>query len=248
MLKIVLVRPKYPRNIGMVARAIANYGDYNLILINPQCELDVEAHEGAARGQEPLENVEIYDTWEKFYDREPEGLRIAFTRRTGKRRESEEFSETLKNEPDLISANNKRWVYLIFGPEDHGLADEDLDFVHRILHFEMPGKVKSLNLSHAVLTALTLLHTHKVSLQAKEDLIEEPFYFPEKTLKKWLETLNFDLTTHRRVNAYTVLRNMLLKSVPNTKELHILEAALQQTIRKLKEKRTLKKDNLDLHL
>ena len=56
-LRVVLVRPKYSRNVGMVARAMANYGLKHLILIEPQCEINMDAHEGAAGGQGPLQKL-----------------------------------------------------------------------------------------------------------------------------------------------------------------------------------------------
>lgn len=87
-LRIVLVRPKYPRNIGMVARAMSNYGAKQLILIEPRCELDEEAREGAAHAQAQLQKAMIYPHWQRFYEWEPEGIRIAFSARDGKRRET----------------------------------------------------------------------------------------------------------------------------------------------------------------
>lgn len=57
---------------------------------------------------------------------------------------------------------------------------------------------------------------------------------PEKSLYDWIEILGFDLTK-RRVNAYTVMKRILLHNVPTSKELRIFEVVVQQTIRKLKE-------------
>ena len=64
----------------------------------------------------------------------------------------------------------------------------------------------------------------------------EKFFFPDQTLKRWLESLNIDLSSHEKVNSYTVLRKLLLKGFPTSKELHMLETVLQQTIRKLKDR------------
>lgn len=80
-IRVVLVRPKYPRNIGMVARAMSNYGLTHLIIIEPQCTLNSEANEGAANAQDILRSAIIYPHWQRFYDWEPEGIRIAFSAR-----------------------------------------------------------------------------------------------------------------------------------------------------------------------
>lgn len=242
-IRIVLVRPKYPRNIGMVARAMANYGLKHLILIEPQCQLDIEANEGAANAQDVLKAATIYPHWQRFYDWEHEGIRIAFSARDGRRRETFDFSETLATDFDLKEAMSTKTTYLIFGPEDHGLAESDLDYVHRIFQMKLPGKNQSLNLSHAVLHALCLMHSQ---MQEKQPSVQEPkesFFFPDQTLKKWLETLNVDIETHQRVNAYTVIKRLMLKGLPNPKELRMLEIVLQQTIRKLKERSDKKSDS-----
>lgn len=235
-IRIVLVRSKYPRNIGMVARAMSNYGLRHLILIEPHCELNFEANEGAAHAQDILKSAIIYPHWQRFYDWEHEGIRIAFSARDGRRRETFDFNESLKMDEDLQSALGTKNTYLIFGPEDHGLAESDLDYVHRIFQMKMPGPNQSLNLSHAVINVLCTLHVQSRSHTLSQENAKESFFFPDQTLRKWLETLNVDLETHQRVNAYTVLKRLMLKSFPNTKELKVLETVLQQTIRKLKER------------
>ena len=236
-IRIVLVRPKYPRNIGMVARAMSNYGLKHLILIEPQCELTIEANEGAANAQDVLKAATIYPHWQRFYDWEHEGIRIAFSARDGKRRESFDFATSLAMDPDLRPALSSKATYLIFGPEDHGLADSDLDYVHRIFLMKLPGTNQSLNLSHAVLNALCILHaTLDTNLSLPLEDEKEKFFFPDQTLRKWLETLNLDLETHQRVNAYTVIKRLMLKGFPSTKELRMVETVLQQTIRKLRER------------
>ncbi len=237
-LRVVLVRPKYPRNIGMVARAMSHYDLKHLILIEPRCELDEEAREGAAHAQSILSQTIIYPHWQRFYDWEHEGIRIAFSARDGQNRETFDFANSLRADADFLSEIKGKNVYLIFGPEDHGLAEADLDFVHRVFRMCVPGKNQSMNLSHAVMTALTLMH--QTVYQNTENAAapeKESFFFPDQTLKKWLETLNVDITQHQKVNAYTVLKKLVLKSFPTPKELHMLETVLQQTIRKLKEKK-----------
>ncbi|MBY0383624.1 RNA methyltransferase [bacterium] len=235
-LRIVLVRPKYARNVGMAARAMSNYGAEQLILIEPRCALDQEAREGASHAQTQIQKAMIYPHWQRFYDWEPEGIRIAFSARDGKRREAFDFASTLKHDPLIKKEIFEKPTYLIFGPEDHGLADSDLDFVHRVFQIKLPGENPSMNLSHAVMSVLTLLHqstdpTLPIPLSKEE---REKFFFPDQTLKRWLEALNIDISLHEKVNSYTVLKRLLLKGIPTTKELQMLETVLQQTIRKLK--------------
>ena len=236
-LRIVLVRPKYARNVGMVARAMSNFGAEQLILIEPRCELDQEAREGAAHAELQIQKCQIYPHWQRFYDWEQEGIRIAFSARDGKRREAFDFSSSLKLDTELRQQIAEKPTYLIFGPEDHGLAESDLDFVHRVYQMKMPGENQSMNLSHAVLNALTLFYQSSDAALATAPKEErEKFYFPEQTIKRWLEALSIDISLHERVNSYTVLKRLLLKGFPTAKELQMLETVLQQTIRKLKDR------------
>ncbi len=229
-LRVVLVASKYPRNVGMVSRILCNFAVEQLILVAPQCELNEEAKQGAAQGQRPLQNVQIYPSWSEFIEQEPEGLRIAFSRRQGKRRPSMPLDRLLED-PIL---NVDRPTYLIFGAEDHGLAAEDLDLVHRLAHFSLPGDLQSMNLSHSVLVALQSFH-QKFGLNKLEEFNEEPIKDPEAALRLWLEALDFDLDSQPRWNMLTMLKQLILRAAPSNDELHKLEMVIQQTVRKLKD-------------
>ncbi len=218
---VILVRPIYPRNIGMVARAMNNFGHNKLIIIAPQCELDVDARQGAAQGQEPLRNAVIYHDWEEYARNEPDGTRIAFSRRSGRRRPSEPFAEILK----WPALTDGRPVSLMFGAEDHGMSREDLMWAHRTATLDIPGPLKSLNLSHAVLLALSQLPR---DIPAPDTIVE--IQTPDKIIRQWLETLEFDLST-KNWNAFFALRQMIMKASPNEREMELFTAVLEQTIR-----------------
>ena len=83
---VVLVRPMYPRNIGMCARSMANMGTGRLVLIAPQCELDYDAQQGATHAQEILKEAKTYKSLDAFYNEEGEGVRIALSGRAGELR------------------------------------------------------------------------------------------------------------------------------------------------------------------
>jgi len=232
---IVLVRPKYPRNVGMVSRIMENFGLEKLILIAPRCEMDEEAREGAAQGQAPLRNVKIYSDWSEFLQKEPDGPRLAFSRRSGRRRQSFPLTE-LKNWSPLTDGTN---VSLIFGTEDHGLSTEDLEFAHRISYFEIPGALKSMNLSHAVVFALSQLMDviadgKPTQPSGTSDKTLGAVALPDQALKAWLTGLDFDLT-QERWNAHIALRKLLMKAAPTLKEVTLLESVIQQTLRRLHE-------------
>lgn len=224
---VILVRPKYPRNIGMVSRAMCNFGHERLILIDPLCELDRQASKGAAEGQQPLRHCVTYKSWEEYASNEADGPRIAYSRRVGKHRPAFDINELESWSP----ISDGRPVSLIFGTEDHGLSREDLQWAHRTCTLEIPGPVKSVNLSHAVCLALSQLP----KLQTPETPPEpERIETPDEALKQWLTELNFDISS-KNWNAFYAMRQMIMKANPTQSELALFHSIVQQTLRRLKE-------------
>ena len=52
---------------------------------------------------------------------------------------------------DLIDISQKNRVAVLFGPEDFGLANDELKLCHALVEIPTAGELKSLNLSHAVM-------------------------------------------------------------------------------------------------
>ncbi len=253
-IKIVLAKTLYDRNIGSTSRVMDNMGISELILVAPQCEITYEAQLAAATGQTALQNRKVYLNWNEFYKNEPEGIRIAFTARDGRGRMVKNFDSQLKlflekhqqnlASDDLAQANSAaqgNTLYLIFGPEDAGLAAEDLENSNYCVSLPTFGDNSSYNLSHAVLLALFILRqniggqrTTLEGAQIKNAKDLPPMTLVGETLKEWLTLMGLDLESHHKINAYTVIHRMLLQNTPTQKEYHMLETMLQQTIRKLK--------------
>ncbi len=239
-LSIVLVRPIYPRNIGMCARALANMGGGDVICIAPQCELDNQMKEGAAGAQNQLKQLRTYESLQAFFEAEPDGLRLAMSARDLRSVPAKNLDVYFKEILERPQINFDH-IYLIFGPEDHGLAIADLDLVHHTCRLPTYGEFTSLNLSHAVLLATYLFSSHfknqpvKAAESVAPTLSRRPALFPQKSIQTWLEVLGFNLD-HKYVSAEKTLNRILLENEPSYEELKVLEAILQQTIRKLKAK------------
>jgi tRNA/rRNA methyltransferase len=252
-IRVVLVRTIYDSNIGASSRAMANMGIENLILIDPKTDITLKAQQAAATAQSALQNRKVYNSWKDFFKSEAEGIRICFTARDGKGRQVQDFQSTLnwlKDEHPLFknkaSETTAVPIYMIFGPEDWGLSAEDLELTHFACSIPTFGDNTSLNLAQAVLLALFILRStwggQRSQLEGQQPARANKGeqVFPEKALKTWIEEMGFDVD-NRRINAFSVLRRMLLQNVPNTKELKILEIVLYQGIRKLREYNQLRK-------
>lgn len=256
-ISVVLVRTLYDSNIGATSRAMANMGFHRLILINPACEISEAAHKAAATGQAALQNRTVYPDWQSFYASEPNSIRIALTARDGRGRAVEDLGETLKNisqsqfvtdlQNESDGSTDELNIHLIFGPEDWGLAHEDLNLVHYACSIPTYSENPSLNLAQAALLALficrQILGGDRTVLMGEIRGTRTPVQevFPEQSLKTWLQEMGFDLDKPK-MNVYLAMKRILLHNIPTPKELAILETVLQQSIRKLREYNKLRKE------
>ena len=256
-LRVVLVRTIYERNIGATSRAMANMGFQKLILIEPKCEITIEAHQAAANGQLGLQNHIVYSSWKEFYAAEPNSLRISLTARDGRGRVARDLAETLSDLNQTspffqVSLDKSVVVHLIFGPEDWGLSSDDIALTNFCCSIPTYGDNTSLNLAQAVLLALFIVRQtwggEKAKLEGQQPERKKsiegeafPAVFPAETLRLWLQEMGFDLSA-RKMNVYTVLKRMLLQNTPTPKEYMMLETVLQQSLRKLSEYNQLRKE------
>lgn len=233
---VVLVRTDYARNVGAAARAMANMGADRLILIDPRCELDENAKQMAAGAQGHLARAQIYPNWEDFYAAEGQGIRLGMTRRSGKKRKTLSLPQAFEElSPDSKALGH---LYLVFGPEASGLDASDLAYMNFSCHLPIQGEFESMNLAQAVLLALFLARQRfPLSDRPTEDVAASvaprPFEFPDAILKDWLKSIGFDISA-RKASAYLTVRRLLLQNQPTRHEAQVLEAVLQQTVRKLK--------------
>ncbi len=147
-IRIVLVEPAGSLNVGSVARVMKNMGLSYLVLVNPDCDhLGTEARQMAVHAVDVLERSRVVTTL-------PDGLRgcrraIAATGRP--------WSPTITLEdprdalPWLLEpAAESDSMALIFGPEDRGLSNEELNYAHRFVYIPSNPNYPSLNLAQAV--------------------------------------------------------------------------------------------------
>jgi len=247
----VLVRPLYAGNIGQAVRATANMGFGQVLIIDPQCEIDKLARQGAAGAQDALNEVKISNSWKDFNETYPSSFRIGLTRRIGKHRKLFPFEDGVSNYFEGLNSREdlpkqRKEIFLIFGPEDHGLASEDLDSVNICCHLPLYGEFKSLNLAQAVLLSQHITHniyfkkylsSFTVSSEKKEhgDIVEDIVkteFFPDKALLGWLKTLGFRIDPDK-LNAFDTIKKMILRGFPSAKELGTFEKALMQSQKKI---------------
>lgn len=219
---------------------MANMGLDRLALIGPACDhLSEEGKQGAVHAQAILQNAVLYPSQSEFLKAEGAGLRIALSGRDGNLHNPENLDTVLvriAHDQDHIAHDASLPIHLIFGPEDDGLSNEDMALAHHVCRLPTFGEITSLNLSHAVLLAAYIARTAFTSTTLESEPNRSAAYYPEESIKRWLEALGFDLSAPR-VSIEKTLNRIFLSRAASESELRILDSVLHQTIRKLKKTR-----------
>lgn len=144
-IKIVLVEPAGALNVGSVARIMKNMGLEQLVLVNPHCDPSSdEARRMAVHAADILEQAVTVGSL-------PEALSgcqraIATTARSRSRNLPTDLEDPRQALPWLL----ERPSALIFGPEDRGLNNEELNYAQRFVKIASSSSYPSLNLAQSV--------------------------------------------------------------------------------------------------
>lgn len=175
-LAIVLVNTSHPGNIGAAARAMKNMGLNQLILVDPEDFPSGAATARAAWAVDVLENARVVSTLEEAVA--DCGLIIGTSARSRKlpwpMLEPEACAERVLYE----HTTNK--VALVFGREDSGLNNEELQLCHYHVQVPTSPECPSLNLSAAVMVL-----SYEIAKRARQDkaaarLSEDHFWDQER--------------------------------------------------------------------
>jgi tRNA/rRNA methyltransferase len=146
---IILVEPQLAENIGMVARAMANFGLSELRLVSPRNGWPKKgAHSAASGAVHVLEGARLYDTArEAIAD-----LNYVFATTA---RERGQMKRVFAPEAAMREAQGRigegQGVGILFGRERTGLENDEVSLADSIITFPVDPKFSSLNLAQAVL-------------------------------------------------------------------------------------------------
>lgn len=145
LIRIVLVEPAGPLNVGSVARVMKNMGLRQLVLVNPHCDPQgPEARQMAVHGGDLLDQVQIVPD----LPRALVGCDRAIATSGRVRKAATILEPPAQVLPWLLMGD--RPAALIFGPEDRGLNNEELNYAQRFLGIPADPAYSSLNLAQAV--------------------------------------------------------------------------------------------------
>ena len=238
---IILVEPQLAENIGMVARAMANFGLSELRLVSPRNGWPKKgAHSAASGAVHVLEAARLYDTArEAIAD-----LNYVFATTA---RERGQMKRVFAPEAAVREAQGRigegQGVGILFGRERTGLENDEVSLADSIVTFPVDPKFSSLNLAQAVL--LVSYEWHKLatggalpfsgeirSPPARREMLTSFFDY----LEAELEAVNFYPEDKKPIMARN-MRDIFHRLAMTEQEVHTLRGA----IRALAEGRRLRK-------
>lgn len=179
----VLIEPKEPGNVGASARALKNMGFRNLVIIGRNELLTEKSRWMACNAVDILRSASFYeDLWSSIRDK---NLVVGTSRRLGKRRGPILPLEGGAKRIRSMASENR--VAILFGREDRGLYNEEVERCGFLITIPANRSAPSLNLSQAVmLVAYELSRETSVMetpLLVKQEELEILYGRIEKVLK-----------------------------------------------------------------
>ncbi len=156
---IILVRPKYPENIGASARIACNFGIENLIVVadkQPDQErmLKMATHKAAHL----IHDLQFFTETRTAV--KPYHFIIGTTARQGRHRVLEQTPHEVMS--DLAPLAEGSRIGLMFGPENSGLTNEDLDLC------QFTSTIPTVDFSSLNLAQAVAIHCYELSMALRQ--------------------------------------------------------------------------------
>ena len=162
-LRVVLVSPRNPLNIGAAARAMSNFGVFELRLVNPYKVAYLEAKSAVKSSQILLDSREFETVAEAVAD----CSLIVGTTSIGNRLLEHPLRRLEAGGKMIARAEGP--VALLFGSEKFGLANEDMSHCHWLMRIPTREEHGSMNLGQAVAVCLYEIMRNPAAVREKPE-------------------------------------------------------------------------------
>ena len=245
---IILVEPQLGENIGMVARAMANFGLSELRLVNPRDGWPSEkARSAASRADHVIDNVVVFESLEAAI----EDLHFVMAT-TARPRDmikpvlAPEEACKLTHQREAIDKKTG----LLFGRERWGLENHEIAFADEIVTFPVNPAFASLNIAQAVL--LMSYEWMRQSEHVSETGFEAPSTAPAKReavnsllnhLEQALEDANYFYPPEKADRMRMTVRSLFVNAKLQDPEIQAMHGIIAALERRWHKKQALKQEN-----
>ncbi|HGS4620178.1 TPA: tRNA (cytosine(32)/uridine(32)-2'-O)-methyltransferase TrmJ [Vibrio cholerae] len=227
--KVVLVGTTHSGNIGSAARAMKVMGLSQMVLVDPQCQVDAQAIALAAGASEIALNAQIYPTLEAAVA--DCGLVVGTSARS--RTLEWPMLEPRECGEKLISEANQHSVAMVFGRERTGLTNDELQLCHYHVCVPANPEYSSLNLAMAVqLLSYEVRMAYLALPQSSQSSTLQEEYPRHQELERFYAHLEQVIMQTEFISAQqpgqvmNKLRRMFTRARPEAQEINILRGIL----------------------
>ena len=226
-IRIVLVEPSHPGNIGAVARAMKNMGLEQLVLVSPRQFPHSEALARASGADDVLANAHVVATVTEAIA--GCGFIAATTSRT--RDQYFRVADVREAAARLLLESRRGPAAVLFGSERAGLTNEQLEAAHLLIRIPASDSYPSLNLAMAVqIVSYELFRARGIEVDTAPaagplaDPVEmERLY---EHLAQVLEEIDFRDRTQGGTHLMARLRRLFQRAALDRNEVNILRGIL----------------------
>jgi tRNA (cytidine32/uridine32-2'-O)-methyltransferase len=230
-IRIVLVEPSHPGNIGAVARAMMNMDLRQLVLVRPREFPHPEATARAAGAEVVLAGARVVDTLDAAI------ADCGFVAATTSRNRDQNYRVLDVQEAAVraVAESRRAPVALLFGAERTGLMNEHLEASHVLLRIPASRDYASLNLAMAVqLVSYEIFRARGAcgNAGASRELADAPLANPPQMqqlyahLEQVLQEIDFKDRTKAGTHLMSRIRRFLQRAELDLNEVNILRGIL----------------------
>ena len=230
-IRIVLVEPSHPGNIGAVARAMKNMGLEHLVLVRPKQFPHPEATARASGADDLLAAARVVGSVAEAL----EGCGFVAATTSRDRDQNFRVLDVREVATRAVVESASAPVAILFGAERSGLANEDIEAAHALIRIPTSGEYASLNLAMAVqLVAYEVMRARRGDIQpervarAGDAPLAQPVEMERLYvhLKQVMDEVGFRDRTQSGTNLMARIRRFLQRAELDQNEVNILRGIL----------------------
>jgi len=226
-IRIVLVEPSHPGNIGAVARAMKNMGLEQLVLVGPRQFPHSEAIARASGADDVLARARLVATLGEAIA--GCGFIVATTSRV--RDQYFRVADVREGAQRILAESRRGPAAVLFGSERAGLTNEQLEGAHLLLRIPASDTYPSLNLAMAVqIVAYEIFRARGIEIDTAPAAgpLADPAEMEKlyEHLAQVLEEIDFRDRTQGGTHLMARLRRLLQRAVLDRNEVNILRGIL----------------------
>ena len=226
--RVILLEPEKPGNIGAVARSMKNFDLSDLWIVNPKTRIDGEARAYAMRGLNILESARITSSFEKAL----KDVDVVVGTSSVEARSPSNVSRLAITPRQLAerAGSTKGIIAIVFGRESTGLTNQELEACDFMVTIPASRDYNVLN----VATAASIVFYELFHKAPARTVLPASQSSKKRLLAQFDQlTVNCGMQPHKRRLARRALRNVISRSFISRREASLLVGVFRKAASEL---------------